>query len=106
MEFTSDAFKSDVLGNELPVLIHFYTDNVLPCLRMEPVIRELAIENVGNAIVGKMNVMSNIALSRQYGITTVPYFMVFLNGRVGARLTGIKSKAVLQGLIDTHHDAA
>ena len=106
MEFTSDAFRSDVLGAELPVLIHFYCDNVLPCLRMDSVICELASENVGNAIVGKMEVMSNIELSKQYEITTVPYFMVFLNGRVAGRLTGMKLKAELQELIDAHHDAA
>ncbi|MFK7769412.1 MAG: thioredoxin family protein [Mariniblastus sp.] len=73
---------------------------------MGPVIDELATDNDGKAIVGKVNVGDHMELAVKYGISAVPTLLVFKGGEVVERMQGFKDKAELQSVIDTHSTSA
>mgnify|MGYP000218144684 CR=1 FL=1 len=99
-EFSAASFKSDVLESDKPVLVDFWSHGCPPCKRLAPVIDELATENEGKSVVGKVNVGENMELATEYGITAVPTILVFKGGEVVERMQGYKDKGELQTAID------
>lgn len=100
-EFSAASFKSDVLESDKPVLVDFWSHGCPPCKRLAPVIDELATENDGKSVVGKVNVGENMELATEYGITAVPTILVFKGGEVVGRMQGYKDKGELQSAIDS-----
>ncbi len=99
-EYTTETLKS-ALDSDKPVLIDFWSDGCPPCKRLAPVIEELASENEGKSVVGKVNVGQNMELAGEYGISVVPTILLFKNGEVVERLQGYHDKGQLQALLDT-----
>lgn len=99
-EFTSDTFKS-VLESDKPVLVDFWGHGCPPCKRLGPVIEELATDNDGKSVVGKVNVHDHQELAVEYEITAIPTILVFKGGEVVGRLQGYQDKSQLQGLLDS-----
>ena len=98
-EFSTDSFKS-VLESDKPVLVDFWSHGCPPCKRLAPVIDELATENDGKSVVGKVNVGENMELATEYGISVVPTILLFKNGEVVERVQGYQDKSQLQALLD------
>lgn len=105
-EFSVATFESEVLGSSKPVLVDFWSDGCPPCKRLAPVIDELATENEGQAVVGKVNVGDNMDLAIQYGISAVPTILVFKGGEVVERMQGYQDKSQLQSVLDNHATSA
>lgn len=99
-EYSTDTFKS-ALESDKPVLIDFWSVGCPPCKRLAPVIDELAAENEGKTVIGKVNVSEHHDLASEYGITVVPTILLFKNGEVVERLQGYQDKSKLQSLLDT-----
>ena len=103
-EFTSNTFDEKVLQSDQPVLVDFWAPWCGPCRKLTPVIEELAEEN-SVAKVGKLNVDDAQELAIKYGISSIPALLLFKDGEVIERLTGIQPKGTLQELIDRHTTA-
>jgi thioredoxin 1 len=73
---------------------------------MGPVIDELAEEFAGRVTVGKVNVDDAPHLAAQYGIHSIPTFLVFRDGRVVDRAVGVVPKQVLVTKLTEHIQAA
>jgi thioredoxin 2 len=92
----SDAsFDNDVLSSPVPVLLEFWAPSCGYCVRMEPVIRELAAELTGRARVMKLDVSANTRTAAQYDISGTPAFVLIEGGRERARFTGAMPKEEL-----------
>ena len=99
-EFTDSGFETDVLQASQPVLVDFWAPWCTPCRQIAPMIDQLAVENAGSVIVGKMNIDDNPATPQTYGVEAIPTLLLFKNGQVAQRFVGSQPKARLQSAID------
>ena len=64
---------------------------------MVPIVTQLASDFDGRALVGTVDVNTQGSLARAYGVTSVPTFVVFKNGREVSRQSGTTTYADLAG---------
>jgi len=60
-----------------------------------PVIEELGKELAGKATVAKVNVDEAGGIAAAHNVTSIPTIMIFKNGQLADRSTGLASKAAL-----------
>lgn len=99
-EITTDSsFTADVLESETPVLVDFTADWCPPCKMMKPVLEELAAERDDVRIV-TLDVDAHQRTAAQYGVMSMPTFMLFKHGAPVATLVGARPKRRLSAELD------
>jgi thioredoxin 1 len=101
IELNESNFSQEVLSSDKPVLVDFWASWCGPCKMLIPIIDELAIEYEGKAKIVKVNTDSNMSLSSQYQVTSIPCLMLFKEGKVVQKVVGFKPKNDLKKLIDS-----
>ena len=76
----TDSNVNEVIASGKPVVIDFWATWCGPCMRLAPVIDELAEEFADQAVIGKYNVDEETELSGQYRIMSLPTILFFKNG--------------------------
>lgn len=101
MAFTfTDSNAEEIINSGKPVVIDFWATWCGPCMRMAPVIDELATEYDNQVVIGKYNVEEESDLSNTYRITALPTILFFKNGKkTDIRLTGSQTKASISEAI-------
>lgn len=98
-KFTKENFSEEVLKSDVPVLVDFYADWCGPCKMMMPVVEELAEAYEGKAKVGKVNVDEEGSLAEDFGVMSIPLFVVIKNGKVVDQALGAMAKAKLEAML-------
>lgn len=93
-------FETEVLKAATPVLVDFYADWCGPCKAMGPVVEALAQEYEGKAKVGKINTDDNQDIAMEYGVMSIPTFIVFKGGKAVKKMVGMQDKRTLVAAIE------
>lgn len=92
------TFDEEVLGARIPVLVDFYADWCGPCKQLAPVLANVARETLTGKIV-KVNVDENPDLADRYSVSFLPTLIVFKDGQVITKQTGLVDKDRLKAML-------
>lgn len=99
-QFTDDNFSEKVEKSATLTIVDFWAEWCAPCRMLGPIVEQLAEENKGSVIVGKLNVDENPKTATKYGIRGIPTLLFFKDGKVQEQVVGVRSKGEIQGVID------
>lgn len=99
-------FDALVSSSDKPVLVDFWAAWCAPCRVLGPTIDELAGEFADRATVAKVDIDASPELASRFGVASIPTVIVFRNGEIAERLTGLAPKERLADLLESSIAAA
>lgn len=98
MEFT-DQTAREAIESGKPVVIDFWATWCGPCIKLGPVVEELAEKYAGQATVGKLNIDDNDEIASEFRVRNIPTVLFFKDGELKERSVGLVKLADLEGKI-------
>src|SRR6187397_2077462 len=100
VNLSTSTFDEQVLGADKPVLVDFWAEWCGPCLRVAPVLEEIAGEQAEQLTIAKVNVDDNPELAQRYHVMSIPTMLVFSGGEISKKLVGAMGKTQLLRELD------
>lgn len=95
------SFSSLINGNK-PVLVDFSAEWCGPCKMMKPVLEALKTKIGDKATIIKIDVDQSPQAAGAYGIQGVPTLILFKNGKILWRQSGVVQAGQLEEVINTY----
>ena len=89
----------DRITSATPTVIDFFATWCGPCRMVTPILEDLKSDLGENVRVYKIDVDQNQSLAAQYNVRSIPTIMIFKDGKMQWRESGVQSKATLKNVI-------
>lgn len=99
IELNDGNFKEEVLDYKGTVVVDFFAEWCGPCKMMAPVFHDLAEEAKDKAKFCKLNVDGAQRTAMEYGVMSIPTFIIFKDGKKVDQMMGVQSKETILGKI-------
>ena len=100
LQLTDANFDEVVIKAEMPVIVDLWAEWCGPCRMVGPIIEEISKEYEGKAVVGKLDVDSNPAITSKYGIRNIPTILFFKGGEIVDKQVGAVPKSVIAAKLE------
>ncbi len=97
---TDKTFNQKVGPESGIVLVDFWASWCQPCLKVAPILDQIAADYAGKVTVAKLNVDDEEATARRFSIASIPTIAIFQDGRLVNRLVGVRPKQAYQAALD------
>jgi thioredoxin 1 len=94
-------FKKAIKGDKL-VMVDFNAVWCKPCKMMEPFVKNIEMARSSEVTVFSIDTDMEQALAIEYGISQLPTFMFFRNGKILDKVIGYMEEAKLNELVDKY----
>lgn len=88
LEFTDETAREAIASGK-PVVVDFWATWCGPCIKLGPLVEELAEKYDGKVTVGKLNIDDNDEVATDYRVRNIPTVLFFKDGEMKERSVGL-----------------
>jgi len=100
---TDRGFDEAVVAHP-QLVVDFWAPWCGPCRTLSPVLDEIAREQAGRVVVGKVNVDEQPALAGRFGVRSIPTLIFFKHGEAVDTVVGVVPRAEIAKRIEALQD--
>lgn len=90
---------NEIINNSKPTLIDFFAVWCQPCSMQAPILEEVKRRVGDSASIIKIDIEKNDTLAHQYNVRSVPTIMLFKEGKMIWRESGLQQADTLEHII-------